>query len=340
MLPCRHNYVPYIEAAQVPHIVVDGSSSDHCALALSHWPRSGTPWPLKADTSAEIVFNYLNQPAFHQNVPTVTNNHFDEDGLLGLYCLIEPEHALKRQALLIDVSKAGDFGTYESREAARIAFAISRLANRELSPWGANCFPVDYPDYCAFTYRRLLDRLGALIENVDAYRELWAEEDMLLEFSERAFATGDVTLEEHGDIDLAIVQVPAEGPYRREDFFAMEHGVALHRMAVFNRTPCNRIVILCGDRISFSYRYESWVQLVSHRPPGRIDLTPLATDLSQEEGAAWRFGGVDAITPGLRPSRNYTSIRHGRFLEMLATALRNGDEAWDPYDPTDNGTRF
>lgn len=133
---------------------------------------------------------------------------------------------------------------------------------------GANCFPVEYPDYCAFIYPRLLDRLGALIGDIGAYRELWAEEDGLLEFSERAFSTGDVTLEERSNIDLAIVQIPAEGSYRREHLFAMERGVALHRMAVFNRTRCNRIVVMC------------------------------------------------------------------------ATALKNGDEAWDPYDPTDNGSRF
>jgi hypothetical protein len=52
-------YVTYKEAAQASNIVVEGATNDNCKLILSHWPKSGTSWPLKADTSAYIVFNYL-----------------------------------------------------------------------------------------------------------------------------------------------------------------------------------------------------------------------------------------------------------------------------------------
>src|SRR6185369_3495788 len=204
MLPCRHVYVPYAEAAQRPNIVVDGAANERSVLTLSHWPKSGTPWPLKADTSVGIVFNYIDSPAWHRAVPAVTNNHFDEDGLIGLYCLIEPEHALTRRALLIDASRAGDFSVCRSREAARIAFAISRLADRDVSPWGADRFPEDYSDYCTFVYARLLQQLGKLIDDVEGHRALWADEDALLAASERAIASGEVTIEERPEVDLAI----------------------------------------------------------------------------------------------------------------------------------------
>ena len=59
MLPCRHAFMPYVEAAQHPNIVVDGAANESSVLTLSHWPKSGTPWPLKADTSVGVVFNYL-----------------------------------------------------------------------------------------------------------------------------------------------------------------------------------------------------------------------------------------------------------------------------------------
>ena len=180
MLPCRHVYVPYAEAAQRPNIVVDGAAHESSVLTLSHWPKSGTPWPLKADTSVGVVFNYLDNPAWHRAAPAVTNNHFDEDGLIGLYCLIEPEHALARRALLIDASSAGDFSVCRSRDAARIAFAISRLADRDVSPWGVDRFPEDYSDYCTFVYTRLLQQLGTLIDDVEGHRALWADEDALL----------------------------------------------------------------------------------------------------------------------------------------------------------------
>jgi len=332
MLSCRHVYVPYDEASLRPNIVVDGASNDSTVLALSHWPKSGTPWPLKADTSVGIVFNYLDNPAWQRDAPAVTNNHFDEDGLVGLYCLIEPTHALERRALLIDVSMAGDFAVCKSREAARIAFAIARLADRERSPWGADSFPQDYSDYCAFVYARLLATLGGLIEDVAGHRALWAEEDALLEASERALATGEATIEQRADIDLAIVRVPADWPDRPEHRLARQLGVAIHRMAVHSHTSCNRIAMLCGDRISFGYRYESWVQMISHRPPPRVDLSPLAATLSGMDKALWRFDGVEQITPVLSPEGNRSNLDHGLFLEALIGALRDGKVAWDPYD--------
>ncbi len=62
MLPCRHHYVPYVQATEAANIVIDGGRNDNTMLSLSHWPKSGTPWPLKGDTSVIIVFNYLGSP--------------------------------------------------------------------------------------------------------------------------------------------------------------------------------------------------------------------------------------------------------------------------------------
>jgi hypothetical protein len=332
MLPCRHVYVPYAEAAQRPNIVVDGAANERSVLTLSHWPQSGTPWPLKADTSVGVVFNYLDQTAWHRDVPAVTNNHFDEDGLIGLYCLIEPEHALARRALLIDASSAGDFSVCRSREAARIAFAISRLADRDVSPWGVDRFPEDYSDYCTFAYTQLLQQLGGLIDDVEGHRALWTDEDALLSASERAIASGEATIEEHAAVDLAIVRVPADWPDRPAHRYAKHLNVPIHRMAVFNRTSCNRVATLCGNWISFSYRYESWVQIVSHRPPQRIDLSALAAQLSEADHAPWRFDGVDQITPTLRPESGHSDFDQDRFLDALTSALQDGKEAWNPYD--------
>ena len=103
-------------------------------------------------------------------------------------------------------------------------------------------------------------------------------------------------------------------------------------MAVHNRTSCNRIATLCGDRIGFTYRYESWVQMVSHRPPQRIDLAPLAAQLSEADHAAWRFDGVGEITPSLHPESGHSDLDRDRFLDALVDALRTGKEAWNPYD--------
>jgi hypothetical protein len=332
MLPCRHVYLPYAEAAARPNILVDGASNEGTVLTLSHWPKSGTPWPLKADTSVGIVFNYIDDPAWHRDVPAVTNNHFDADGLVGLYCLIEPEHALKHRALLLDVASAGDFAVCHSETAARIAFAISRLVDRDLSPWGVESFPKEYPAYSAFVYTRVLQVLGGLIEDVEEHRELWADKDAQLQASAHALASGEVAIEERPEIDLAIVRVPSGWPDRPEHGFARHLDVPIHRMAVYNRTSCNRVASLCGKRISFTYRYESWVQTISRRPPPRIDLSPLAAQLSKVDSQPWHFDGVEKLTPSLEPDGIESDINHDHFLAALVDALHNGKATWNPYD--------
>ena len=88
-----------------------------------------TPAELKADVSTEIVFRYLDRPEFHEAVGAATNNHFDEDGLLGLYAILEPEQAQSARAMITDVATAGDFGKYHSRDAARVAMTISAYAD-------------------------------------------------------------------------------------------------------------------------------------------------------------------------------------------------------------------
>lgn len=335
ILPCRHRYVPYGEAAQAPNIVIDGTPNDNTVLPLSHWPHSGTPWKLKADTSVEVVFNYLASAGDHVDIVPVTNDHFDEDGMIGLWCMIHPEAALEARALLCDASRAGDFATYRDRRAARVAFAISRLVDRWLSPWGAEAFPKAYPDYCAMVYDRLLEMFAGLLADLEGHRDLWQDEDDLLTASEEALDGGEATIEEIAEVDLAVVRVPLDWPERPAHRFTQQRRVMIHPMAVHNRTACNRVATLCGERMAFTYRYESWVQMVSRRPPLRVDLTPLAQVLSEREGGThtWRFDGVEQIVPVLAPEDGRSGLEEAVFLQALRDGLAQGAPAWDPYDP-------
>src|SRR5436190_22459465 len=108
-------YVPYDALGDRPNIIVDGAANAHTLLTLSHWPGNGTPVSLKDDLSAQIVFHYLDHPEVHVSVEAVSNNHFDQDGLVGVYGMVKPSEAQQQRAFLIDVAAAGDFGTYRFR---------------------------------------------------------------------------------------------------------------------------------------------------------------------------------------------------------------------------------
>ena len=83
-------FVPYTDLESIPNVIVDGARAGSTVLTLSHWPKSGTPPELRADTSTGIVFNYLDTPSSHVDVDVVSNNHFDEDGLVGMMILLDP----------------------------------------------------------------------------------------------------------------------------------------------------------------------------------------------------------------------------------------------------------
>jgi hypothetical protein len=318
-------YLAYGELDGVPNIVVDGARHADSLLTLSHWPRSGTPAVLRDDLSAQIAFHYLDHPELHVPAEAVSNNHFDQDGLMSVYALVDPDGARTRRERAIDVARAGDFGTYDDRDSVRIAWTIASL--------GAELEPGDDP------YPVMLDRVPELLDHPERFVDRWADEDEHLQGSEAAIASGLVTIEERADLDLAIVTTPeawTERPVHR--FTRPGITAALHPTALYNATDLFRVLLLRGDRCEVQYRYETWVQYQSRRPPGRIDLAPLAEQLNElERGSArWTFDGVDEIAPSLHLVGDEldaaSTIPPEQLRERVIQALANGTSAWDPYD--------
>lgn len=329
------DFVPYEELGSRPNIIVDGAASPSTVLTLSHWPKSGTPAALKRDTSAEIVFAYLDSPALYVEAEAVSNNHFDEDGLVGVYTLLDPAKAEKHRDLLLDVARAGDFGTYRYRDAARIAFAISALADREQSPLRAELFALPYPAMAAGLYQRLLEVLPRLLANPAEYKSLWESEDAKLTASEELIEAREVKISERPDLDLAVVTIPEALSTATVHRFTQTRAAECHPFAIHNQTACSRILMVQGKHIEFQYRYESWVQYVSRKIAARVDLSGLAAELNREEASEgqWTFDGVDRITPRLHLEGGAgTSLDPSRIQQQLEQHLATGKAAWNPYD--------
>jgi hypothetical protein len=328
-------FVPYNLTATIPNIIVDGSGNDHTVLTLSHWPKSGSPLELRGDTSTAIVFNYLDAPQLHIEAEAVSNNHFDEDGLVGIFALLQPVVAQRHRDLLVDVAEAGDFGVFERRHAARIAFVLSAYADPESSPLPTGLFNRPYADLASELYVQLLDVLPRLIMGVEDYRRLWESEDAKLTATEELINRGLITVEEQTELDLAIIRLPEELTPQRVHRFTQRRLAECHPFALHNRTTCSRLLLLQGRRAELQYRYESWVQFASRRPAPRVDLSELASELNLEEttGGRWVFDGVDQITPKLHlEGSGETSVPIDTIVKRVEHHLRAGRSAWDPYD--------
>ena len=197
---------------------------------------------------------------------------------------------------------------------------------------GFGPLPVEYPEQTAVLYGELLGRLPELVDNVDRFRSVWAEEDDALAASEAAIASGAVAIEEIADVDLAVVDVPADAPSSGGHRFGGDWVTGLHPMAVNTATPRLVVATRRGRRYDVELRYESWVQLRSRPLRLRRDLVPLAARLQAEERAAatWIASPVGGLTPRLTSGDGDSSIAPARFVELLVEHLRTAPPAWDP----------
>ena len=293
-------FVPAERLGGEPHAVVDGARLPGTALALSHWPDSGTPATLAADTSALIVDRYLRSGAAGPELSAVTNNHYDEDGLFGIWLLLErPPVGAPERALALAAAEAGDFGTWTDPWAARVAIAAMAMAERERTPFpevGRALARAGGTDPAGALYLAILPHTGGLLADPERYAMTWRSEWLSVERDVALLDSGEATIEDHPAGDVAIVRAPRP----------------LHDMAVHPRTARTRVLTATPDgTLVLRHRYETWVVYASRPLPPRVDLDPLLPRLQAAERGPgrWRFDGVAPIRPRL-----YAADREGRAV--------------------------
>jgi hypothetical protein len=310
---------------------------------LSHWPGTPTPEALRADLSAEIALGALARPDLLPDVEAVTIDHYDEDGVVALALLVVEGLAETHADLLVEAARVGDFGVVRDRHAALVAFALAALADPERTPveeLRPRRRPADWLEVCSVAAAEALRLLPALAERPEDHASLWTDEAVAYDASVAAIAEGSVSIEEHPDVDLAVVRV-VDAVLTRPASPTRWAGRVVHPAAVHSSTSCLRVATISGRRYELRYRYESWVRLQSRRPRRRVDLSQLAGELSAAErsapgatGASWAFDGAGAITPSLHLGEQDSALDPDRFVDDIVRVLADldtGPPAWDPY---------
>jgi hypothetical protein len=325
-------YVPYgPELEQLPNVIVDGRGNQATVLVLSHWPRNRTPPELKADSSTEIVLKYLRSPErerYRGGAEAVSNNHYDVDGLMSLWAMLEPDAALERAELLIAAGECGDFDRWSGEQATKVTCALYGMETLRSSPIRQGLAGIrDFLERTAFLYRETLPLVPQLLDGIGRFEEYWRDEYAKVEAGREVFARGEASVEEVAELDLAVFDLPHE----------------VHDMALYEQTQCSRVaLVMAGHRYQVRYRYESWVELQSRRPPPRIDLRPYADLLQTFEGNAgdWAADDVRRSLPRMRlrgpeGGTSPSSITPGLFLRLLASYLRDNESnqelLWSPH---------
>ena len=152
-------FVPYHLLAGRPSVIVDGSPAPGTVLTVTHWPGVPPPPGIEADLSAQMAFRLLDRPDLvPPEAEAVSNNHFDQDGLVSVYALADPHEARLRQGFLEEVALAGDFGVYHDRDAARVSMVLAALAR-------ADGLPDDPAELTAAIYEDALGRMPELCDH-------------------------------------------------------------------------------------------------------------------------------------------------------------------------------
>ncbi|MFI5456202.1 MAG: DUF6687 family protein [Isosphaerales bacterium] len=272
-------FAPESYEGDAPAISCDGLVPG-AALDLTHWQGNHTPSRYKADTSTEIALNFAASPdaAEQWANAVVVNNHFDTDGVLSIWTLLDPVQAVACRELLVAAAEAGDFDEWPALDRGLWLDA----AIRALGSGSADD---------AAAYRTVLPQLPELVRRLDERRDLWGREWDALLAAVAALESGRLRAEVHGALGLLIHapgQPEAPGPLLARRFLP---GAARYLLA------------FARDGGRFDYRYErphyAWAETVV-RP---ILPEPDAGALAKALGPAWTAEGLPGMTGIIRTHR-------------------------------------
>lgn len=295
-------------------LLVDGTASGF--RSLSHWPGNSTPARLKRDLSTGIALAWAQLSDAERSdllgpFEVVANNHYDSDGVLSAFVVLNPEQALEHEALLLDTAAAGDFCVWRGRDALAIDLSLLAFSSHAESPaltkLGAS--PTDRERWAA-AYAFSLAELPALLADPRRHEALFREEERrILEQLDQVEDGRALEVQRFPDEDLAVVttRLPLEP-------VPLHHACGdLHRVLVVHPGED-------GPRYRFCYRDESWFELVEKRPLPlpRLPLDALRDELAAREGehadARWWSEGLAA--PVARLGFGREGPPSGFFLDL------------------------
>jgi hypothetical protein len=285
----RMRFEFYTDAIErVPKLSVDGTVPN--SIHFSHWEGNETPVELKADTSTEIALNLVaspNRDQFTKGIDLVTNNHFDTDGVLSIWTVLNGERALQYRDLLVAAAEAGDFSEHSSDDGVRVSIAIqgpdqSSPNNDDASPLaqllaGREIVGRKVKED-AEAYDLVLPEVERLLTNVNAYEPLWREGWKSVATALESFASGRSQVREYADSRISLVTLAPElfngsVPFTAISKFA--HG-ELFLIA---------IPVRGGWFYRLDYPYYSWAETVVRPGIARRDLTNTLRLLNEAEGS-------------------------------------------------------
>jgi uncharacterized protein DUF6687 len=282
--------------ADVPKLSIDGTVDN--AIHFSHWQGNKTPESVKADTSTEIALNLVaapNRDKLTQGIELVTNNHFDTDGVLSVWTVLNGERALGLRDKLIAAAEAGDFSAFSSEDGVRASIVIQGSdspTDKSGSPLAQQIAGENFKDE-ARDYELVLPHVADVLASINKYEPLWRESWGRIETALDSFAKAASRVEEIGDAKISLVTLAPE-MFSPKGFDPSRHAAPFTAISHHARGELFLIAtpLENGWAYRIDYPYYSWAETVVRPKIVRHDLSELMNqlnDLEENSSAKWRL---------------------------------------------------
>lgn len=300
------------EAPGYPAAVVDGAfeNAPKPALHLSHWPGNHTPVPLKHDLSSGSALAFIALPKPEQRAllgpaQAWVNSHYDTDGCLALFTLLQPELARSHGQLLLEAASAGDFFLWPNDLALAIDAIVGGLCHSEHSPLADQLAGLQDSARWQLCSEHLMQSLPALLAGrLDPYRALW--EPVLMRAHEDAALLRSCSGSKLERLNLQVWSGSSPN---------LDPG----RHPLFQASGCDRVLVLgeaqAGTRVRLVESTLTWFELVSRPSTRRPDLELLAAELNglEPEGGEFAWHAQPRHNPS--PELWFGSAKQASFAE-------------------------
>jgi len=279
----------YTEALDnTPKLSVDGTVSN--SIHFSHWQGNETATELKADTSTEIALNLVTSPRqdeFTQGIDLVTNNHFDTDGMLSVWTVMNGERAVQYRDVLIAAAEAGDFSEYSSADGVRVSLAIQgsdqAIPSDDLgSPFARLVAGEDVNDD-ARCYEVIMPALENLLKNIDEYESLWLYGWKRIVEALESFDRGESSVTQL-DSKVSLVML-SPSIFSTAGFNPTKHSAPFTAISKFAHGELFVIATPSSDGWFYriDYPYYSWAETIVRPTIERRDWTKVFELLNEKE---------------------------------------------------------
>jgi hypothetical protein len=273
----------------VPKLSVDGTVEN--SIHFSHWAGNETPGALRADTSTEIALNLVgaeDPEEFTRGVTLVTNNHFDTDGVLSVWTVLNGRRALALRERLIAAAEAGDFSEYTGAQAIRASLVIQGADN--VVPCHGVASPLarklkgGADVEAAEAYELVLPEVERVLTRTDDYEPLWREAWGDIERALESFARGASRVEEDDEAGLSVVTL-APDLYGDSGFKPTRHAAPFTAVARHARGQVFLVAVPMSGGFGYrvDYPYYSWAETVVRPRVRRRDLSAFLARLNELE---------------------------------------------------------